>query len=99
MQFGFTSLEGYEGDDNLALTVTLSAPVDEEVTVTFITAGSATADEDYWLGDGDTYWYDDSGNQWIEETITFAPSETSKELLIEPTTMTFLRIMKISPSH
>ncbi|MBV5309093.1 Calx-beta domain-containing protein [Chromatium okenii] len=76
-------LELFEGDDFASLNITLSEESSEEVTVTFITAGSATANEDYWLGDGENYWYNDSGNQWIEETITFAPGETSKELPID----------------
>ena len=82
IQFDTTELTLIEGDFDF-LTITLSEASAEEVAVTFTTAGSATAGEDYWLGDGGTYWYDDSGNQWISETVTFAPGETSKELFIE----------------
>ncbi|MBK1694936.1 hypothetical protein CKO09_09310 [Chromatium weissei] len=87
VQFDTTDLNFIEGDFG-SLTISLSTPSDEEVSVTFTTSGLvvgdlATADEDYWLGDGDTYWYDDSGSQWIEETVTFAPRETVKELFIE----------------
>ncbi|GEM_PF-2936159 len=83
VQFESTLLEGYEGD-TAELIVTLSAPSTEDVTVTYTTKDSlATVNVDYWVGAGDTYWYNDEGDEWIEETLTFAAGETMKSLLVE----------------
>jgi hypothetical protein len=76
-------LEGNEGDA-IRLMVTLSAPSDEEVMVTYTTQDlTANVDVDYWVGTGDSFWYDDAGNEWIEETITFAAGETEQFILVD----------------
>ncbi|MBK1642604.1 hypothetical protein CKO12_12095 [Chromatium okenii] len=85
VQFDFASsvLEGYEGDA-IELMVTLSAPADEDVMVTYTTQDlTANVDVDYWVGTGDSFWYDDAGNEWIEETITFAAGETEQFILVD----------------
>ena len=66
VQFAEANLTLGEGDGSADLTVSLSQPSADEVTVDYaITGGSATTFVDYTLTDG---------------TVTFAPGETSKTL-------------------